>query len=793
MKKAYGNKKKDDVINKVFGKEEYIRYANKLITNYKLNKEIKDLFQAALIYHKLDELNKAKILYEEIIKSGKNKFIYDSINNLALIYNANGEQDKAIKMYKTAIKFDENNGLAYYNLGVLYQKIKNNEEALINFKIAEKFNYNKSELYLNIGNLYLIKDASISIEYYNKAIKVNPDNFLIYYNRGIAWQMKMEYNNAISDYRKTIELNKDFINAYLNLGVSLKGIKKVDEAINIYKKGLNINPKDYLLNYNLGAEYKEIQNYSLAIKHTQLAIDVDSNSYEAYSNLGNIYLELKNMNMAFESYSKGLSINGNYDVLWYNYGRALQTLSQHHESIKYYEMAVKLNNKNNRAKLNLATCYENILQHDIAFNILNNLIREYPEFKEAYGNLLFLINYHPNLSQQEIKQYYQFVNTKLYENKKINQKKFKNRINRKIKVGFVSADFNKSSVSNFTKNIFEGIDKSEFTLYAYVENKIEDDTTVDLKKNFSSWKKINGLTTNEVVETIENDEVDILFDLSGHTSNNRLEVFAYRPALVSITWLGYGYTTGLRAIDYYIAGPDSIEEESEIFFSEKIWRFKTAQALYSADQNSGEVGPLPFESNGFITFGCLSRSVRLNNKLLETWGLILLRTPQSRLILNSRDFQDNILKTKIHNFFSDLGIDNSRVSIGYDTPPWNIYRQIDVMLDCFPHNSGTTLMESLYMGIPFITLKNRPTVGTIGTSILSVINKKLWIANNPEEYINIAIKFNSDITNLSLERKTLRALLTSSALMNSRELISELQISLKSMFDINFQKQNYLS
>ena len=278
------------------------------------------------------------------------------------------------------------------------------------------------------------------------------------------------------------------------------------------------------------------------------------------------------------------------------------------------------------------------------------------------------------------------------------------------------------------------------------------------------------MNDDELVQKIRSLGIDILVDLAGHTSNNRLTVFAQKPAPVSLSWwTGYGYTTGLSAIDYFLTNEAMAPKGSEHLFPEKLWKLNIHAEVWDPGKNNnmGQVNKLPALSKGFITFGTLTRTIRINDRVIKAWADILTKVPNSKLIINSKNF----LTTSFRNFhqkdpetidelkmkFKDHGISENRLDFYYKTPPWDSMRQIDIALDCFPHNSGTTLTEHLYMGNPFITYSNRPSVGKIGASILTTLGHPEWIATSEEEYVEKAVALASDPQKLSTIRQNLRA------------------------------------
>ena len=286
-----------------------------------------------------------------------------------------------------------------------------------------------------------------------------------------------------------------------------------------------------------------------------------------------------------------------------------------------------------------------------------------------------------------------------------------------------------------------------------------------------------------MVQKIRDMEIDILVDLAGHTYGNRLGVFARKPAPVSVTWLGYGYTTGLTAIDYFLADKVMVPSGSEHLFSEQPWRLNNyGHCCYEAKSDMGDVGPLPALKNGHITFGTLTRAIRINDRVIKVWADILKKVKNSKLIINSADFSHYKTKRILISKFKQHNIDIDRLEVGFKSPPWDTMRQIDIALDCFPHNSGTTLMEHLYMGNPFITYSNRPSVGKIGASILTALGREEWIANSEQEYVDKVVALATNTEKLSTIRRSLRKEMQASPIMDHKGFVHELEQTYQSMW-----------
>ena len=205
---------------------------------------------------------------------------------------------------------------------------------------------------------------------------------------------------------------------------------------------------------------------------------------------------------------------------------------------------------------------------------------------------------------------------------------------------------------------------------------------------------------------------------------------------------------------------------------------------YRPSPNAGDVNPLPALSRDHLVFGCLSRGIRINNHVVRVWSELLQRVPGSRFIINSASFTSSDLQADLERRFAQHGIEAGRLDIGYSSPPWDLLRNIDIMLDCFPHNSGTTLVESLYMGVPYVTLASRPSVGRIGSVYLHGIGRQEWIAWSEEDYIDLAQGLASDLDRLSKIRASLRSELLSSPLCDEVGLARRVEEAYRSMWGI---------
>ena len=392
-----------------------------------------------------------------------------------------------------------------------------------------------------------------------------------------------------------------------------------------------------------------------------------------------------------------------------------------------------------------------------------------PSNAAAHSNRLFLLNYHPDLPAIDIYRAYQDFDRAIGQPLRAGWQPHANAapVPRKLRVGYVCPGFYKHSTRHFLEPLLARHDHARVEVFAYAEMIAAPDALTARYQSFCDhWQDTRGMSDEALAQRIREDGIDVLIDIAGHTRGNRLGVFARKPAPVSVHWLDYGYTTGLTAIDYFLTDQASAPTGSDALFAEQPWRLPGPALVYRPGPDMGEAGPLPALTFGRVTFGTLTRAIRINHHTVRVWSAILSRVPDSRLLIDSANFRSSDAVDALAARFAVHGIGRERLQIGYHSPPWDLLRSIDIGLDCFPHNSGTTLFEMLYMGVPFITLAGRPSVGRIGSAVLQGLGDTGWVATTEQDYIDKVVRLAGDLPALGQIRAGLRQRMQDSALMD---------------------------
>jgi len=622
-------------------------------------------------------------------------------------------------------------------------------------------------------------DALVALEGWTRREPNNPDAWfrlgIISIRQGVDSQQAMPF------FQQAVALKADHYEALCWYGhcKAIAGFQA--EGQQLLLQGLQIKP-DYGPGWNfLGNLYQGAGRQHEAEGCFMRAVAISPDVPYPWNNLANTYLDANEFAEAENVVRQAISLNGDIASFWNNLGNVFTKSLRISEGMECFQKALSLEPDDPGAQMNYSTALSSFARCDESISLLEPLC---DKFVLARSNILFVANCHPEWSAERIYQVYREQGEKYFPVRKYFSYANSRDPGRRLRVGYVSADFRRHACSNFTLPLLSHHDKSQVEIFIYSEVRLEDDVTEVIRAQADHWRRTVGTTDEQLAELIRQDGIDILVELSGHTAGNRLAVFALKPAPVQVTWwMGFGYTSGLKAIDYFLADEELAPPESSHLFSEEIWRITCPSIAYSPPESvPAVITPLPAQETGYITFGSLTRSIRLNHKVVRLWSEVLKRVPGSRLMLNSGPFKDSGICDYFVNEFAQYGIGRERLDMGLTSPPWSALAKMDIALDCFPHNSGTTLFESLWMGLPFITLRGRPSVGRIGAEILQGLGRSEWIADSEEEYVDKVVALASDIDALQAIRNGLREEMRQSPLCDGQSLAKRIEGAYRGMW-----------
>jgi protein O-GlcNAc transferase len=601
-----------------------------------------------------------------------------------------------------------------------------------------------------------------ALEFFRKALKIDPNNSFLNFNIAKAFSEIDEDEKALKYHLFATKLNPKKLDGWLNFGRSLSKLNKFEDSLECYYKALALNPEYAEAWTNLGCAFIELENFEQALDSFDKSLKINPQSPEVWSNRGNALFELKQYTQALESFDTAIRIKPDYADAWYNRGNALLRLNQYEHALESYDKTISLKPEYIEAWSSRGSLLCSICQFESSEASYREAIRINPQYLEAHSNLLFSLNYFDYLSFEEL-----LAEAKRY-GEKASQKstpKFTkwNTIAKtsteKIKIGFVSGDLKNHPVGYFTEGLVEQLNPDQFEIYGFPTHSNSDELTDRIKPLFHEWIPINRMSDHAAAKLIHEKGIHVLVDLSGHTAHNKLLVFAYKPAPVQISWLGYFATTGLPEMDYFLGDPHMSPLNEMGYFTETLWNLPETWLCLKPPTHIIKPSKLPALKNGFITFGSFSNLSKLNDKVVETWSTLLNQVPTSKLLLKSKQFSDPALIDGVKKWFLKFDISADRLILEGPDPReayYEAYHRVDFILDTFPYPGGTTSVDSLWMGVPVLTLKGDRFLSRLGQSIASNSGNYDWIANDVNDYINKAVKFSSNLEKLEHLRSTLK-------------------------------------
>jgi protein O-GlcNAc transferase len=625
-----------------------------------------------------------------------------------------------------------------------------------------------------------------------QALALQPGSFDAAYLLGQVHASLQQPAQAVAYFEQALAQQPGFEPLYAELCQALFQTEEMERARTLLAEGLRRFPQNANLHFFQGNLHTLAQEWAAAIASYGRARALNPALNEATTGQANAHQQLGYASLQSESFAaseqhsrQALALRPQDAAALNNLGSALAAQDRLHEAEAAFRAALALEPQSGLFHSNLGgnLVLQGRLEEAVA-SLRQAVALDTSGNPNAFSNLLFALNYHPDMADEAIFENYQAFEQQFGAPHRAGWQPHTNDRHpaRRLKVGYVSPDFKNHAARFFIEPLLARHDRSVVDIYAYAELAQEDALTQRYQSYADHWVPTRGLSDAALAQRIRADGIDILVDLAGHTAGNRLGVFARKPAPVSISWMGYGTTTGLRAIDYYLTDATCAPPGSEHLFSETPWRLPGSYTAYRPGNSMGEVNALPALARGFVTLGTLTRGIRLNHRTLGVWAQILQRLPTARLVVDSRSFEDAAVKEALAQQFAAQGIAPERLQMGFTSPPWDVLRGIDIGLDCFPHNSGTTLFETLYMGLPYVTLAGRPGVGRLGSAILQGAGHPEWIAHSEAEYIEKVVALGQDLPALAEIRATLRPQMQASPLMDEPGFATSVEQAYQTMF-----------
>jgi protein O-GlcNAc transferase len=714
-------------------------------------------------------------------------------NNLGNILSNLGRSSEAEECFRRVLALQPDSVEALNSLGTTLNAQGRFSEAEANFRCVLALQPDSVEAHFYLGNILVDLGRAAEAEgCFRRVLALKPDDAQALNNLGNALSKLGRFDEAEACYRSAVALKPEMALAYLNLGSALKNMGRPREAETNFRRALVLHPDLVEARFLLGNVLIELQRLGEAEACLRRVLELKPDYAEAHGNLGSVLESLDRSSEAEACFRRELELNPDDAKALHNLGTSLCSLNRFSEAEACYRSAVALKPDYAYAYGNLGSTLSSLGRFEEAESCYRRALALKPDYTEARSNLLFSLNYRSDAASEALHvacEYGQSVSSMV-------SRRYTEWLceasPKRLRVGIVSGDLCQHVVSSFLENILREIDPEKIEIIAYPTWLKEDHVSQRLRAHLAAWRPVVGLTDETAAARIHADGVHVLIDLSGHTSHNRLPMFAYKPAPVQVSWLGYFATTGVPAMDYLIADPWTLPETEEAYFTEKIWRLPETRLCFTPPNVDVPVTPLSALTNGYITFGCFNNLTKINDGVVALWSRVLTAVPESRLLLKSRQLKDASVRQGIIERFAAHGVDAGRLILEKPAPREEYlaaYQRVDISLDPFPYPGGTVTAEGLWMGVPVLTLAGEHFLSRQGVGLLMNTGLSEWVATDPDDYVARAVSHAGDLQGLAALRASLRDRFLASPICDAKRFARNFEQALEGMWGKNLLQQ----
>lgn len=626
--------------------------------------------------------------------------------------------------------------------------------------------------------------------YYRRTLALSPDRPAVLNNLGGLLREQGQAAESEPLLRRAVTLRPDYGEAWSNLGNCLRDLGRLDKAREALETARRMLPDVPEVAKNLGLVHLRAGRWQAALPLMREAADRRPADPEAWVGLGHALRVGGDNAGCIEPYRRALSLKPDMAGVHQRLGIALRQLGDWTEALAHLREADRLAPNRADILVDLGTaeetagslfraedCFRRALElvpdfppawanlagtlsrrgaMRLAIPALKKACEVAPDDRRIHTNLIFTLYFDDAIGFDELMAEHHRWNRKFGDKQPIGPHLNDPDPERKLRIGYVCADFNHHSNAFAFGPLIEFADRHRFSIHAYSGALSQDGVTDRFRSMVDGFLPVNGLDDAQLARRIRDDGIDVLVDLAGHTRGNRLPMFAHKPAPVQVAWIN---VTGLQAIDWLLTDrvmwPDAIGDRSP----ERKWHLDCGALPFRPPQRAPRIGPGPRLRGGPPTFGCFNNPLKLNDRVLDCWSRLLKSIPDSRFVMKYGSLKDPAVCDDFRERFVRRGIAADRLSFLGETgrrAHMEAYREMDVALDPFPGNGGVTTWEALWMGVPVVALSGDRPNGRGSQSILTAIGLEDLVATDLDAYGRIAADLVADRPRLKALRSGLR-------------------------------------
>ncbi len=704
-----------------------------------------------------------------------------------------------------------------YRLGTQALQVGNFEQALSFLQKAVAANPDYADAHATIGNaLFSLNRFADSIEAYRRYIALstpssNTDHTAqAHFNIGNAQLNMGDTQDAVFSYQTALSLTPDYSDALNNLSVAYMQLDNKEDALSCLKKAVVISPRHTQGHNNLGDIHLSLGHYEDAIACYQNVIRLEPGLIHAYVNLGIAYDNMERLNEAVASFKTAIELKPDYALTYFNLANVYRKLNEPDQAITCYETAIELDPNDANSYTNLGTLQRKLWRLPDAVTNLETAVRIRPDLNLAHGhlalalhlsgrveeaieshkkavalsptgadehnNLIYTMQFLPEITGEAILKesvkwdslYSAAIPTTGYSNTPDPE--------RRLRVGYISPDFKEHAAAYFLEPLLAAHDRDDVEVFCYAELGTPDSVTERFMEHADQWRLTLGRTDDELCNMIRHDQIDILVECAGRSTQNRLRAISQKPAPLQLNYLAmHGETTGMACMDYALTDTHQAPSRFQHQFSEKLLHVENGSLIFQPSAGWPDVAP-PRNPTEAPVFACVGAPDRIDDTAIELWAQLLDMVPGASMLFKHNQYTDRKTCDAWQRRFARL---NKWASFEGVEGGWkqhmDVYGRVDIVLDTYPMTGGTSSLIPLWMGVPVLILAPSFYSHRTSVSLLANAGMSEFISEDTGTYLKMAAELVQDRDRLTTLRHTLRDQLAASPICDAQNQTKEIE------------------
>lgn len=616
---------------------------------------------------------------------------------------------------------------------------------------------------------------------YRKLLEQSPNEIAYLINLGFVLIQENQLDEAHTHLNQAKQLNPQNVDAHFNLGQLEEKRSRNEEAISHYQSALNLAPDFVFCRQCLCAVLINIGDFQQALSRFEQQPFLAADSLPFHLFKAQCYLGLQQPELAIEHYEQALIQSPGNQSLQLHLACAYMRVRQLDRAERLFKAILEVTPSHGEARGFLASCLQLRGEVELACEQYKQVITQDPQQLTAHQNYLYALSYNAKTTAdfylQEARDYAAKLRQRV---EKLPPRQVNPNTDSPLRIGFVSGDLRGHPVGLFLRNVLKHLHQERFHCIAYANQLIEDSISQELKLGFREWHAVARMSDQALAQKIDDDKIDILIDLAGHTEHNRLAVFCAKPAPVQMAWLGYWASTGVDEIDYILVDKISVPETDARHFCEKPLYFSATRLCMSEPRTAQalEVSTTPALLGKSICYGSFQTPNKLTETSIALWSRVLLAQENSVLRLQNGAYDHESARQETTAKFTLHGVSSSRLKFvgGMSYSDYvAAHAEVDFILDTHPFPGGTTTAEAIWMGVPTLSLQGHNLLSRQGESMLTCVGLEDWIATDENDFVRIACEKSNRLDELNQCRLALRQRAKESPLFNAQIFTTELE------------------